>query len=242
MTAWLHSSTPAPVAEQLQALHQQGAERWCPVEFHYAQTLAQRAQAHQGLVRQRLEMKLVQALVGLQERSQQTQTVWQHKVAAAAQRHPAAAAELRTWLTQGQAAAIQRRITALDNASRLAPLKALVAHVVPLAEAAHGTSGPTPARPELNTVRRFRSTWSKFSVDQQLSKDLAQAPRNAGPINSHMLTLRALEAMRDLSPDYLNRFVSYVDTLLFLEQHEQDKWAASAKTPASKRGRKKPAP
>jgi hypothetical protein len=35
-----------------------------------------------------------------------------------------------------------------------------------------------------------------------------------------MLMLRSLGLMRDLSPDYLNRFMGYVDTLFFLDSAE----------------------
>jgi hypothetical protein len=38
-----------------------------------------------------------------------------------------------------------------------------------------------------------------------------------------MLVLRSLGLMRDISPDYLNRFMGYVDTLLVLEAAGQSK-------------------
>ncbi len=37
-------------------------------------------------------------------------------------------------------------------------------------------------------------------------------------LNSHLLALQSLKLMRDLSPGYLKRFVSYVDALLWLDQ------------------------
>jgi len=74
------------------------------------------------------------------------------------------------------------------------------------------------SRPELKSIRYFRDTWSKLSVDKQLSQAIAQGPENAGPLNSHQLVLRSLSVMRDISPDYLNRFMSYVDALLWLDQ------------------------
>ena len=55
-------------------------------------------------------------------------------------------------------------------------------------------------------------------VEQQLAEALAQAPENAGPLNSHLLALQSLKLMRDVSPGYLKRFVSYVDALLWLDQ------------------------
>lgn len=66
-------------------------------------------------------------------------------------------------------------------------------------------------------VRQFRQQLGKISVQNQVNRAIAQAPQNAGPINSHMLVLRSLGIMRDISPDYLSRFMGYVDTLLSLE-------------------------
>ena len=84
---------------------------------------------------------------------------------------------------------------------------------------------PAPSLPRASTwrgesprVQQFRKTLSKLSVQKQVSHAIAQAPQNAGPINSHMLVLRSLGLMRELSPDYLNRFMAYVDTLLCLEE------------------------
>ena len=87
-----------------------------------------------------------------------------------------------------------------------------------------------PQRPELKAVRQFRNTWAKLSADQQLNRALDQAPKNAGPINSHMLVLRSLALMRDISPDYLNRFMSYADALLCLDQPLKEPSAASKPT------------
>lgn len=142
-----------------------------------------------------------------------------------------------------QCAALDQADTINTAPQRRSPLRALLDYIGQQGLAQESPDG-NDANPttELKTVRQFRSTWSKFSVDQQLSKDLELAPKNAGPINSHMLTLRALAAMRDISPDYLNRFVSYVDTLLFLEQNEQDKLMNTGKAPAAKRARKKASP
>jgi hypothetical protein len=66
-------------------------------------------------------------------------------------------------------------------------------------------------------VQQFRQDLHKITVQKKVRTALSKAPQNAGPINSHMLVLRALELMRTLSPEYLQRFVSYVDTLAVLE-------------------------
>ena len=55
-------------------------------------------------------------------------------------------------------------------------------------------------------------------ADQRLRQALAQVPAAAGPLNSSQVVNRALQAMRELAPAYLDAFMSHVDTLLWLEQ------------------------
>lgn len=80
---------------------------------------------------------------------------------------------------------------------------------------------------ELKSVAYFRNTWSRLSTEQQLTQTLAQAPANAGPMNSQHLVLRSLEAMRDISPDYLQNFMSYIDALIWLDHADPTRPAAS---------------
>lgn len=75
-----------------------------------------------------------------------------------------------------------------------------------------------PATNELKVLPFFRSTWSKLSAERRLTQSLAKLPQNAGPLNSHNLVHQSLTLMRELSPEYLNKFVSYVDALLWVDQ------------------------
>ena len=68
------------------------------------------------------------------------------------------------------------------------------------------------------TVQFFKRTWSRLSADQRLAQARATLPDNAGPLNSHHLVHRSLTLMRELSPEYLERFVGYIDALQWLEQ------------------------
>ncbi len=103
-------------------------------------------------------------------------------------------------------------------------------------KAARPPIGSHAGAPELKAVAYFRDAWSRLSTEQQLTQTLAQAPENAGPMNSQHLVLRSLQAMRDLAPDYLQGFMSYIDTLIWLEQ--VDPTRAPAKTAGE--GEKKP--
>ena len=63
----------------------------------------------------------------------------------------------------------------------------------------------------------FKGTWSRLRAEQRLRQALAQVPAMAGPLNSSHVINRTLQAMRDLSPEYLDAFMLHVDTLLWLE-------------------------
>ncbi|QVN22584.1 DUF2894 domain-containing protein [Burkholderia pyrrocinia] len=87
--------------------------------------------------------------------------------------------------------------------------------------------------PEL--VDYFRTMWSKVRTEQQYRQSLDQVPRNAGPLNSNSLVHRSLSTMRELSPEYLQQFLSYVDALAWLEDlagggAQPEKEAPRAKT------------
>ncbi|KUZ27227.1 DUF2894 domain-containing protein [Burkholderia territorii] len=91
--------------------------------------------------------------------------------------------------------------------------------------------------PEL--IDYFRTTWSKVRTEQQYRQSLDQVPRNAGPLNSNSLVHRSLATMRELSPEYLQQFLSYVDALAWLEdlaggggQPEKEAPRAKAAKPA----------
>jgi len=89
-------------------------------------------------------------------------------------------------------------------------------------------------RPELTSVRLFRESLVKLSSDKLVSRIIKEAPENPGPLNPQMLVIRSLSTMRDLSPDYLNRFVAYVDTLQWLEQATVVKKTAANRSSAKK--------
>ena len=100
-------------------------------------------------------------------------------------------------------------------------LKEMAPPTLPTQEVASASRlGPGHESPR---VRQFRQQLRQISVHKRVSKAIAKAPTNAGPINSHMLVLRALGLMRDISPDYLNRFMTHVDTLMCLQASEQSR-------------------
>lgn len=194
-------------------LRQQGAHQLDPVGFRYIEILEQRASAHQGRVKHILDVKLETAVFAMRQRLDQTQGQSEQAIA-----------------PTGIAAAAQRET--LGDLVRL-----LAEHSMDKSDGQSVASIGTP-RTELKSVKYFRNTWSRLSAERQVTQALGLAPKNAGPINSHVVALRSLALMRDTSPDYLNRFMSYVDALLSLEQGQKSP-APAAKTPRASKPKAK---
>ena len=187
---------PSPAPEPgptLAALGALGAARLDPVRWAFASALASRAQAHQGEARQWLDARLARALADLAARCAQAG-------AGAVKLGPA---------RRGQPGPLADLVRQLDRPALPAADAALAAGAAP------GRSG------ELKALTQFRSTWARISVDRQLSRSLAQLPQNPGPLNSQLLALRALQLMQDIAPAYLQRFVTQVEALLWLDGASQ---------------------
>ncbi len=188
---------------RIDALRAEGAAERDPVRFAYLEALIRRATGQPEAIRRMLAAKISAAaseLAGTQPAA------------------PSVAAELDT----------------------TSPLTELLAYIGSHAHAPAATMQPitgnatverknrpktkkSPAGPELKSVAIFRNEWSKLSTEQQLTQTLAQAPENAGPMNSQHLVLRSLERMRDIAPDYLQGFMSYIDTLIWLDHADPTK-------------------
>ena len=78
--------------------------------------------------------------------------------------------------------------------------------------------GLRAAYPELPLLDEFQTLWSRFSADRQVRQSQEQVHKNAGPLNSNQLVHRALSLMREMSPGYLQQFLSYTDALMWMEQ------------------------
>ena len=74
---------------------------------------------------------------------------------------------------------------------------------------------------ELSSIHYFRELRVRRNAEKLATQAIREIPEGAGPLNSQKLIVQSLASMRDLSPHYLNRFVAYIDTLLWLEQADE---------------------
>ena len=209
------AETPANAADwqaRLVALQASGAEQCDPVRFAYLVALTRRAAKAAEPVRQLLIDKTA-ALADELAAPPRPPCAASPETAA-----PSPLAELLTYISQQ--AHVQSEITQPATASVAVNRNYRPNFQSPSA------GGNLPAA-ELKSVAYFRNTWSRLSTEQQLTQTLAQAPANAGPMNSQHLVLRSLETMRDISPDYLQNFMSYIDALIWLDHADPTRPAAS---------------
>ncbi|MDM0102416.1 DUF2894 domain-containing protein [Variovorax sp. J22G73] len=198
----------------LAALRERGAHNADPVRFRFIEAMARRADAHGGDTRRMLDERIAQLLAVYTEAN------------------AANAGNAEALAQRPDAVAAPEPLTAR---SALAELVEHIAQHAPAPAVGLPSGGTTP---ELKAVTYFRSTWSKLSAERRLTQSLAKVPDNAGPLNSHHLVHRALLLMRDLSPEYLNRFMSYVDALLWIDQANGSMAAAAASAPRTENTRK----
>jgi hypothetical protein len=207
--------------QRLEALRHAGAARSDPVRFHFIQGLLARATKQPAVVRARLDARIATELAKLSERL--------------------AAARLckRDSDNPPQVATERPSLAALTQALiQSSPDDARTDQ--PSADKRYANANASASATfELKAVKYFRSTWSALRAEKQLTQAFDQAPDNAGPLNSHHLVLRSLEAMREISPEYLNRFMSHVDALLCLELAEAQTKPAKRKVTRSRIAQKK---
>ncbi|GAB3075679.1 DUF2894 domain-containing protein [Bordetella muralis] len=224
----MSNAQPADIQQTLDAWREQGADRLDPVRFQLIQTMANRA-------------------AGLTDEN--TQRVLHARLAQLLQQYGARIEDAANTGTTAAATAT----------SREGALTGLLAHLAALTPADHTRTFATSVGnlreryPELPVLDEFRSTWSRVSANRQVRQSEEQVHENAGPLNSNHLVHRALAYMRDVSPGYLHQFLSYLDTLAWVEQLQMSseppaketkrgagKAAKSTKSPAKAAKKKAP--
>lgn len=224
----------------------QPMRRFDLVRYRFIEALCRRAAQQEGETRAQLDARIAAAIAQLQiafARAQADATLVLHTVQS---RFPEAETSARQWLAQGEFRTLHRVVARLERGQRPAVLKGLLSHferadghdelqqgdlswdetlrqqeqkvvqvnagmsVAPLLEGDRAG--------ELKAMRQFRDAWARRVIDKAVVQAMEEAPEDAGPLNAHRLVIRAISTMQDISPEYLNRFVAYVDTLLWLER------------------------
>jgi hypothetical protein len=201
---------------RLDAWREQRADRLDPVRFHFIDALEKRASRQQGEVRRLLDDRL-SSLVQAYARD----------------------------LAQATARTEQPGDAAMPCTRERGALGELVERLTRDAALRQARSAPGDAAPEAATFEappmldEFQQIWAQVRTQSQLRQSMKQAPTDAGPLNSSALVHRSIELMRELSPGYLQQFLSYVDDLAWVEQLGAGGKVAAREAPAPTGTRKR---
>lgn len=196
---------PDAIDPLLAGLKQAGRDQVDPVRFRYLEVLAHRLRA-KGLQGTRHWQKLEQAVAEYQARSEQLAGAEQPELSG----------------QTGQRSPLQLLLDALNHSAELpatnapSPLEKLI-FGEESEEATQSAATNRSPRP-LKAMTRAQADRGHQALHARIRQAIEQTPENAGPMNAHRLVSRAIATMETLSPEYLNRFVNYADTLLALER------------------------
>ena len=188
----MHSESSHDPRALLDDWRDSGADRADPVRFRFIEAMAQRASGYEGETGRLLQSRIAQLVAEYGE-----------ALACASNETPLADTPSQTSSPLADLAALTKRLGARPHATT-AP-----AANTPAAHRLHATE---PALADY-----FRDTLARVSVDGQMRQSQAGVPENAGPLNTNQLVHRALSLMQEVSPGYLEQFLSYVDALSWLE-------------------------
>lgn len=73
-------------------------------------------------------------------------------------------------------------------------------------------------RTELRALNVVGQLVRKRDVEARIAQAMATLPESAGPLNSQGLVIKALAALDQRAPEYLEHLASYLGTLLWLEE------------------------
>lgn len=255
----------AELAAEITAMAQRQEDRYCPSQFFHMQRLLQRAEHAPSNV-QKLLAKRINALLSeyrshliqatrtadaaesssentsadltiplslnqLKAQTRQTkalqrrQVIQQKSRALLNQLRSELAAPSLEELPEDSAQALDDEMRAMETAAQSNQLELAI----------HPTS---VQRKELKAVRRYRQIAAQQKTEAMVNRAVIARPDNPGPLNPHMLAIKSLTSMRDLSLPYLNRFVSYIETIMWLDE-ERNAEQSGSDTPQKPDSKKK---
>jgi hypothetical protein len=113
--------------------------------------------------------------------------------------------------------ALRERLTArLVHRAEAPPVALPTRQVKPVASPLAALVAQLPAGGELRSVHAHRRTWGQLRLARRMAEVSAPVPEHLGPLNSQVLVTRALQQLQGLSPDYLQRLLTQLDTLAAL--------------------------
>ncbi|GAA3564387.1 DUF2894 domain-containing protein [Marinobacter xestospongiae] len=218
-------SALARARHRLTALKASDAQHLEPVRLRYLDALCQRLERrnlHQAAASERLLQAVRDCQSDVEQQRENLAT------AAAARENGKAETGNREKSESGPAA---RRLSPLSSLVaelnvaatpvpevKPSPLAALIGMAPSQTDDTTSSAASSDQPKPLRAMTQIRQTQGHQALEQRIRDAIERTPADAGPMNPHRLVSRAIRDLQTLSPDYLQRFAGYVDTLLALEK------------------------
>ena len=218
------------------ALTNSGAEHFSPARFFYITSLVEKTQKLSGNIRQIVGEKALHALQSYTNDFHRAKRHASAIVKDTRAHEPDVSEQLDLLLENGKFNEV-KRLSARLLAQRPSPIDTLGdklntdrrtekkdnmppapsfessvelqrQHFLGASENIPGESNIESAPEQLKAFIGFREFKEKYDTDRLVRKIIDECPADMGPLNPHMLLVRSIESMRDLSPHYLSRFVT----------------------------------
>jgi hypothetical protein len=210
----------AALVEKIAMLRKTGADRFDPIRFRYIEALASRAHRAREPIGERLTKKSALSLREyLNDNSEPRARDQGDSVVSFASATVTALHALRRDLDRSQLDAgsgtsdFELQLQAQEGELLQGGLFTSVDDDVD-ANSSHEDSAARP----LKASQTMRVHQQRRAAEKRIELAIAEGPESPGPLNPQMLAIKALTIMRDISPEYINRYVSYLDTLFWVEQ------------------------
>ncbi|GAA5315357.1 MAG: DUF2894 domain-containing protein [Candidatus Pelagadaptatus aseana] len=245
----------------LERLRERCFDQFDPVRFGFIESLVAKLNGQREAVSLVLIQKLKKALTELRDDFLNSQSEAQANLKVVADEFPDSLPLARQYFDHCEFKRLQKLMNGLYQKQLESPsvFKSLIEDLSRLnaMEEAHGVEAsvsptdvaqpdlaPVSDKPEstpreLKALTPLRESWAKLNAEKLVMRSINEGPENAGPLNPHYLAIRSLSNMRDLSPHYLNRFVAYMETLLWLEKARPQKSAKAKKSARNSRSTQK---
>jgi hypothetical protein len=235
------SDDPGALQPALAALAQSGADRFDPVRFHLIGALARRARDLGPPAGNVVAQKALETLRQYEADLARARGEAAEILARLRERHPDAAETAGACLERNEFRALRRLAARLERRGAREALSGLTGLLDRGASTPGEDSGgasldellylqelelvqslaaaplaPPPTRSAMPGGLRSARAMAAQGADRLLARALGEMPEEPGPLNPQMLVTRSLSALCDLSPHYARRYITYVDTMLWL--------------------------
>lgn len=206
------------LSQQLAQLQASDAHKHDPVRWRYITALIERAQTQRESVQTQLLEKAENVLEDYQQRYGLDDQSDSHRDVQQAPNFIQELKALVEYLSSTTNPAQQ------DSASGLGALNALLLEqdqALNIQQLASTTPTSTGSATTLKSSLAYQQLQEKQRIDQFIDKALQQTPENPGPLNPEVMVIKMIKQLYQLSPEYVGRYISYFETLRWLEKERQ---------------------